>query len=141
VRRRQLRCLVGADAAVRGVAGSGAARRLAPLLLDGIAGQPSSGQTAPVSDARAPDAADRAGRITVLVRARCHLCDEALTVVREVAARLDERVDVVDIDAAGDPDLLDRYTEQVPVTLIDGNVHDFWRVDADRLTAALTRRR
>jgi hypothetical protein len=135
---------VGEVAAVRGVAVPGPARRFAPLLLDDIAWQPSCGHTAPVSDDRVPDAPEaprQAARITVLVRARCHLCDEALTVVRAVAVRFDERVDVIDIDTAGDPDLLDRYTEQVPVTLIDGKVHDFWRVDADRLTAVLTRRR
>jgi hypothetical protein len=78
-------------------------------------------------------------RICVLVRARCHLCDDALQVVHQVAAKMGETVDVVDIDAAGDPALLDRHSEQVPVVLVDGRVHDFWRVDADRLTTALTR--
>ncbi len=33
----------------------------------------------------------------------------------------------VDIDA--DPDLRERFTEQVPVTFVDGAQHDFWRVD------------
>jgi Glutaredoxin-like domain (DUF836) len=59
--------------------------------------------------------------------------------VHQVAAMLREDVEVIDIDAAGDPDLLERHSEQVPVVLVDGRVHDFWRVDADRLTAALTR--
>jgi hypothetical protein len=36
-----------------------------------------------------------------------------------------------------DPVLADQYAEQIPVTLVDGRVHDFWRVDAGRLRAAL----
>ncbi len=46
---------------------------------------------------------------------------------------------MIDIDAAGDPELLDRHSEQVPVVLVDGKMHDFWHVDPDRLTRALTR--
>ena len=30
-----------------------------------------------------------------------------------------------------------RYGEQIPVTFVDGEQHDFWRVDAARLRAAL----
>ena len=36
-----------------------------------------------------------------------------------------------------DPDLADRYWEQIPVVLVDGQVQDFYRVDAVRLRAAL----
>jgi glutaredoxin len=78
-------------------------------------------------------------RITVLVRPGCHLCEDALAVVDRVAGVLGEQVQVIDIDAAGDPELLDRHSEQVPVVLVDGRMHDFWRVDANRLTSALTR--
>jgi len=78
-------------------------------------------------------------RITVLVRPGCHLCDAALDVVHRAAADLGEQVEVIDIDAAGDPELLDRHSEQVPVVLVDGRMHDFWHVDPDRLTRALTR--
>ena len=41
----------------------------------------------------------------------------------------------VEID--GDADLVARFTEQVPVTFVDGKQHDFWRVDERRLRAAL----
>ncbi len=43
----------------------------------------------------------------------------------------------MDVDA--DPALLERYSDEVPVTLVDGRQHDFWRVDPDRLRSALTR--
>jgi hypothetical protein len=46
---------------------------------------------------------------------------------------------VVDVDS--DPELQRRYTDQVPVTFVDGAQHDFWRVDPARLRAALLRTR
>ena len=41
--------------------------------------------------------------------------------------------------AAGraDPALLRRWTDEVPVTFVDGRQHDYWRVDPERLRAAL----
>jgi hypothetical protein len=42
-----------------------------------------------------------------------------------------------EVDITTDPALLAAYVEQIPVTLVDGRQHDFWRVDADRLRAAL----
>ena len=40
------------------------------------------------------------------------------------------------LDVDGDPELQRRYTDQVPVTFVDGAQHDFWRVDPARLKAA-----
>jgi Glutaredoxin-like domain (DUF836) len=34
---------------------------------------------------------------------------------------------------------LDAYWDKIPVTLIDGVQHDFWRVSEDRLRTALSR--
>jgi len=36
-----------------------------------------------------------------------------------------------------DPVLLERYAEEIPVVLVDGRQHTFWRVDESRLRAAL----
>ena len=33
------------------------------------------------------------------------------------------------------------YGEEIPVTLVDGRQHDFWRVDEHRLRAALSQPR
>lgn len=74
-------------------------------------------------------------RVQVLVRQNCHLCDEALEVVRAVCAETGDHWTTTDVDA--DPDLVRRYTDQVPVTFVDGAQHDFWRVDSARLRAAL----
>jgi Glutaredoxin-like domain (DUF836) len=74
--------------------------------------------------------------ITLLTRPGCHLCEEARLVIARVAAELDVRWDERDITAsATDTEL---YSEMIPVTLIDGIQHDFWRVSEDRLRAALS---
>lgn len=44
-----------------------------------------------------------------------------------------------EVDVDGNPELARRYTDEVPVTFVDGAQHDFWRVDPDRLRAALRR--
>ena len=75
-------------------------------------------------------------RVTVYTRQDCHLCDVAVDVVARVCADLGESFDLVDIDA--DAELRERFTDEVPVTFVDGRQHDFWRVDERRLRAALT---
>ena len=39
-----------------------------------------------------------------------------------------------------DPQLADQYFESIPVTLIDGQIHDKWRVDESRLRSALLKK-
>ena len=75
-------------------------------------------------------------RITFYTRTGCHLCDEARLVIEQVCAELGEEYAEVDIDS--DPELVARFTDEVPVTFVDGRQHDFWRVDPARLRAALT---
>ena len=76
-------------------------------------------------------------RVTFYTRRGCHLCDEARQVVARVCAELGETFAEVDIDT--DPELRERFTEEVPVTFVDGRQHDFWRVDEARLRTALAR--
>ena len=76
-------------------------------------------------------------RIVLYGRPGCHLCDDAREVVRAVCAELE--VGWGEVDISSDEDLTARYWEQIPVTLVDGRQHDFWRVDARRLRAALRR--
>ena len=74
-------------------------------------------------------------RVTIYSRPGCHLCDVAREVVARVCDEVGETWTEVDIDA--DPELRARFTDEVPVTFVDGRQHDFWRVDADRLRRAL----
>ncbi|MFC5176699.1 glutaredoxin family protein [Nocardioides taihuensis] len=78
---------------------------------------------------------DPGTRVVVLVRVGCHLCEDARGVVAAVCEEVGERFVEVDVDA--DADLQASYGDEVPVTFVDGRQHDFWRVDAARLRAAL----
>jgi len=75
-------------------------------------------------------------RITLITRSGCHLCDDARAVVAAVGAELGVAWEELSVD--DDPQLRERYGEQIPVTLVDGAQHDFWRVSGQRLRAALT---
>lgn len=77
-------------------------------------------------------------RVRVLSRPGCHLCDDAIAIVAAVCAETGTTYCVQDV--TDDPELVRRYTDQVPVTFVDDAQHDFWRVDPERLRAALGRR-
>jgi hypothetical protein len=74
--------------------------------------------------------------ITLLSRPGCHLCDEARSIIARVAADLD--IGWAERDITESADDLQEYGEMIPVTLIDGVQHDFWRVDESRLRRALS---
>ena len=74
--------------------------------------------------------------VTVLGRAGCHLCDEALAVVTAVAGRTGASVTEIDVDS--DPELRAEYGDMVPVVLVDGVQHGYYTVDPDRLKRALS---
>jgi hypothetical protein len=74
-------------------------------------------------------------RVTLIGRPGCHLCDVARVTVERVAADLGVGWEERSVDS--DPEWLERWSDQVPVTLVDGRQHDYWRVDEGRLRAAL----
>ena len=78
-------------------------------------------------------------RITLIGKPGCHLCDAARAVIAQVAGEVG--ADWEERSILDDPALAATYWEQIPVVLVDGEQHDFWRVDPDRLRAALTGRR
>jgi hypothetical protein len=51
-------------------------------------------------------------------RKDCHLCDEALALLKELQTHRSFDLHVRDVD--GDPDLLARYDWRVPVITVDG---------------------
>jgi hypothetical protein len=75
-------------------------------------------------------------RITLLSKPGCHLCDDARGVIARVAAEL--AVGWEELDISTDPELEAKWWEQIPVTLVDGKQHDYWRVDEERLRRVLT---
>jgi glutaredoxin len=75
-------------------------------------------------------------RVVVYTRPGCHLCEVATATVAEVCAETGSSWSETDI--TGNAELTRRFTDQVPVTFVDGVQHDFWRVDATRLRTALS---
>lgn len=73
--------------------------------------------------------------VLLLSKPGCHLCDAA----REVIARVCDELAVPwqEQNILDDADLVQRYAEMIPVTLVDGRQHDYFRVDERRLRAAL----
>jgi hypothetical protein len=78
-----------------------------------------------------------AHQITLLSRPGCHLCEQARAVIERVAAEVGVPWSERDITLSEDD--LRNYSEMIPVTLIDGVQHDYWRVSEDRLRTALRR--
>lgn len=81
--------------------------------------------------------------LTLIGKPDCHLCDDARAVVGCVVADLGGSgtapdVSVEELSIADDEALRERYWEMIPVVLVNGRQHCYWRVDADRLTAAIS---
>lgn len=75
-------------------------------------------------------------RVVVLVSAGCHLCADACAVVTSVCSERGVTWAARDLSDLDEPTRA-RWREYVPVVLIDGDVHDIFRVSTDRLRAAL----
>lgn len=73
--------------------------------------------------------------VTLIRKPGCHLCDDAQEVVEKVCADLGVPWEAKDITQ--DEELHRAYWEQIPVVLVDGAQHTFWRVDEGRLRRAL----
>jgi glutaredoxin len=76
-------------------------------------------------------------RVTLITRASCHLCEEAEQALRGLAAELGFALELLDVDA--DRQRANEYSDQVPVILIDGVQHGYWRLERERFLTALRR--
>ncbi|HMU35875.1 MAG TPA: glutaredoxin family protein [Marmoricola sp.] len=76
-----------------------------------------------------------ANRVLLYGKPGCHLCDEALVIIKRVCDDL--AVGFEEVDISQDANLMKQYGEQIPVTFVDGRQHDYWRVDEARLRKAL----
>jgi glutaredoxin len=78
-------------------------------------------------------------RLTLLGKPGCHLCDTARDAVAEVVRELGPAasVDVEELSILDDPELEQRYWDEIPVVLVNGRVHTIWRVDPTRLSEAI----
>jgi glutaredoxin len=79
--------------------------------------------------------ANRLPLVTMYSRRNCHLCEVAKEVVESARNQAEFEFEVVFID--GDAGLEKEYGEEVPVTLINGKRHDYFRVDRARFIEAV----
>jgi glutaredoxin len=75
--------------------------------------------------------------VTLVTRVGCHLCVTAEQTLRRLSAELGFRYAEVDVD--GSAQLRAEYSDRVPVVLIDGAEHGYWRVEEPRFRAAVAR--
>jgi len=78
-------------------------------------------------------------RITLIGKPGCHLCDDAREAIAQVIAKLPAEISVelVEQSILDDDELRAQYSDEIPVVLINDRVHTIWRVEPDRLNAAL----
>ena len=81
-------------------------------------------------------------RLELITRQGCHLCDEAQDALAGVIARFSNEhpsaeytVETIDID--GRPELLAKYSDEVPVLLLNEEQISFFRIDVDRVLTKL----
>jgi glutaredoxin len=80
--------------------------------------------------------------LTLIGKPGCHLCEDAeLAVERVLASFLASNpsvaVSITQHNILDDAEFAARYSEEIPVLLINGNVHNYWRIDEDRFMRAL----
>jgi len=76
-------------------------------------------------------------KVTLMSRRDCHACAAAEADVRRICGELGVEWAVEDVDS--DPEWRGEYGDRVPVILIDGVEHGYWRVEEERFRAALVR--
>jgi glutaredoxin len=72
-------------------------------------------------------------RITLVTRPGCHLCEVAVGVLDRIGEPWTE------LNVESDLELERDYGDRVPVVLLDGKEHGYWRVEEDRLRRDLAR--
>jgi glutaredoxin len=77
--------------------------------------------------------------ITIYSRHGCHLCEDAEATLNGLKSELNFSIEVIYID--GDSNLEKLYGNEVPVIHIDGQHHDFYKVDPMRFRSSLEKHR
>ncbi|GAA1385773.1 glutaredoxin family protein [Catellatospora chokoriensis] len=72
-------------------------------------------------------------RLTLYTRSGCHLCEDAVAVLARIGEPFEE------IDISGDRELEAEYGDRIPVIMLDGREHGYWRVEEQRLRRDLAK--
>ena len=73
--------------------------------------------------------------VTVYSRSGCHLCENVEVTLAGLTEELNFDLEIKLID--GSPELEKLYGHEVPVIHINGEHHDFFRVDVERFRSSL----
>jgi glutaredoxin len=81
-------------------------------------------------------------QLTLIGKPGCHLCEEARDAIDGVLlefrkANPNTDVTVEELNILEDEALRLKFAEEIPVLLIDGKMHNYWRIDDERLMRAL----
>jgi len=76
-------------------------------------------------------------RLVLMTRPGCHLCDVAVEAMERVAAETGEPWEERNVE--DDLELEREYGDRVPVILLDGKEHGYWRVEEERLLRDMRR--
>lgn len=77
--------------------------------------------------------------VTVYSRHGCHLCEDAVKTLEGMREELAFEIEIIYID--GNSELEKLYGNEVPVVHIDGEHHDFYRIDPERFRTSLEKHR
>jgi glutaredoxin len=77
--------------------------------------------------------------VTVYSRHGCHLCEDAVKTLEGMREELAFEIEIIYID--GNSELEKLYGNEVPVIHINGEHHDFYRIDPERFRTSLERHR
>ncbi|CAN2218709.1 Glutaredoxin-like [Candidatus Nanopelagicaceae bacterium] len=77
--------------------------------------------------------------VTVYSRNGCHLCESAVNSLETLRSELQFELKIISID--GDSELERLYGNEVPVIHINGEHHDFYKVDPVRFRTSLEKYR
>lgn len=80
--------------------------------------------------------------LTLIGKPGCHLCDDARELIGSVVEKITghptaPEVILDEVSILDDAELRELYVEDIPVLLINGKVHNYWRIDPLRLRTAL----
>ena len=80
--------------------------------------------------------------LTLISKPGCHLCEDAELAIERVvtpflAAYPSASIEMKKLNILDDAELAARYSEEIPVLLINGKVHNYWRIDEERFATAL----
>jgi len=77
--------------------------------------------------------------VTVYSRHGCHLCENAEKTLESMREELAFEIEIIYID--DNPELEKLYGNEVPVIHINGEHHDFYKVDPERFRTSLGKHR